>query len=236
MRTTTWRPLIGRKYGIVRRRAPGPWPREIQRLEAPLRQRRQALGRSGVDLRQQGSAAGGRCRAVAQETRRETMRFLLMSASRALENRASILRRDPTQSAEIAPLGRPCHRVPPELVLLTPVRCTNPTEPRVSMKKTRESCAFRHWLAPSVMCSRRLHVVVVGTRALRRRLRPTTRRDRRHGAHPTNSGFATAVPVTAVTLEDLMNMQPGRTIAEQLDQLPQFTRRERATRRRRVVR
>ena len=36
------------------------------------------------------------------------------------------------------------------------------------------------------------------------------------------SGFATAVPVTAVTLEDLSNMQPGRTIADQLDQLPQF--------------
>jgi outer membrane receptor protein involved in Fe transport len=36
------------------------------------------------------------------------------------------------------------------------------------------------------------------------------------------SGFATAVPVTAVTLEDLTNLQPGRTLADQLDQLPQF--------------
>ncbi|HUQ51047.1 MAG TPA: TonB-dependent receptor plug domain-containing protein, partial [Gammaproteobacteria bacterium] len=36
------------------------------------------------------------------------------------------------------------------------------------------------------------------------------------------SGFATAVPVTAVTRDDLTNFQPGRTMADQLDQLPQF--------------
>ncbi len=36
------------------------------------------------------------------------------------------------------------------------------------------------------------------------------------------SGFATAVPVTAVTRDDLTNFQPGRTMAYQLDQLPQF--------------
>ena len=36
------------------------------------------------------------------------------------------------------------------------------------------------------------------------------------------SGFATAVPVTAVTRDDLTNIQPGRTMADQLDQLPQF--------------
>ena len=35
-------------------------------------------------------------------------------------------------------------------------------------------------------------------------------------------GFATAVPVTAVTLEDLESFKPGATIADQLDQLPQF--------------
>jgi len=36
------------------------------------------------------------------------------------------------------------------------------------------------------------------------------------------SGFTTAVPVTAVTTQDLTSFQPGRTIADQLDQLPQF--------------
>jgi iron complex outermembrane recepter protein len=36
------------------------------------------------------------------------------------------------------------------------------------------------------------------------------------------SGFATAVPVTAVTTEDLSNFQPGTTMTDQLDQLPQF--------------
>jgi iron complex outermembrane recepter protein len=36
------------------------------------------------------------------------------------------------------------------------------------------------------------------------------------------SGFATAVPVTAVTTEDLATFQPGTTITDQLDQLPQF--------------
>ena len=36
------------------------------------------------------------------------------------------------------------------------------------------------------------------------------------------SGFATAVPVTAVTLEDLTTCSPDATIADQLDQLPQF--------------
>jgi outer membrane receptor protein involved in Fe transport len=36
------------------------------------------------------------------------------------------------------------------------------------------------------------------------------------------SGFTTAVPVTAVTAEDLTSFQPGRTMADQLDQLPQF--------------
>ncbi|HZF31140.1 MAG TPA: TonB-dependent receptor [Gammaproteobacteria bacterium] len=36
------------------------------------------------------------------------------------------------------------------------------------------------------------------------------------------SGFTTAVPVTAVTADDLTGFQPGRTIADQLDQLPQF--------------
>lgn len=36
------------------------------------------------------------------------------------------------------------------------------------------------------------------------------------------SGFTTAVPVTAVSIEDLTTYQPGTTIAEQLDQLPQF--------------
>src|SRR5688572_16279659 len=36
------------------------------------------------------------------------------------------------------------------------------------------------------------------------------------------SGFATAVPLTAVTVADLESLKPGATIADQLDQLPQF--------------
>jgi outer membrane receptor protein involved in Fe transport len=36
------------------------------------------------------------------------------------------------------------------------------------------------------------------------------------------TGFTTAVPLTAVTVEDLENLKPGATIADQLDQLPQF--------------
>jgi len=36
------------------------------------------------------------------------------------------------------------------------------------------------------------------------------------------SGFTTPVPITAVTTEDLNNFQPGATVADQLDILPQF--------------
>lgn len=36
------------------------------------------------------------------------------------------------------------------------------------------------------------------------------------------SGFTTATPVTAVTPDQLSTLQPGTTIADQLDQLPQF--------------
>ena len=36
------------------------------------------------------------------------------------------------------------------------------------------------------------------------------------------TGFTTPVPVTAVTLEDLQSFKPGATMADQLDQLPQF--------------
>src|SRR5688572_7727013 len=36
------------------------------------------------------------------------------------------------------------------------------------------------------------------------------------------SGFSTAVPLTAVTPADLESLKPGATIADQLDQLPQF--------------
>ena len=36
------------------------------------------------------------------------------------------------------------------------------------------------------------------------------------------SGFSTAVPLTAVTIADLESLKPGATIADQLDQLPQF--------------
>src|SRR5215218_1668158 len=36
------------------------------------------------------------------------------------------------------------------------------------------------------------------------------------------SGFTTPVPVTAVTAAELSTFQPGRTMADQLDQLPQF--------------
>src|SRR5690349_10986399 len=37
-----------------------------------------------------------------------------------------------------------------------------------------------------------------------------------------DSTFSTAVPVTAVTTEYLENLKPGATLADQLDQLPQF--------------
>ena len=36
------------------------------------------------------------------------------------------------------------------------------------------------------------------------------------------SGFSTPVPVTAVTVDYLENLKPGATLADQLDQLPQF--------------
>lgn len=36
------------------------------------------------------------------------------------------------------------------------------------------------------------------------------------------SGFTTPVPLTAVTTEDLAGFKPGATLADQLDQLPQF--------------
>ena len=36
------------------------------------------------------------------------------------------------------------------------------------------------------------------------------------------SGFATPVPVTAVTIEEIQSFKPGTTMADQLDQLPQF--------------
>ena len=36
------------------------------------------------------------------------------------------------------------------------------------------------------------------------------------------TGFTTATPVTAVTNADLMSFRPGATVADQLDQLPQF--------------
>ncbi len=36
------------------------------------------------------------------------------------------------------------------------------------------------------------------------------------------SGFTTPVPVTAVTVDDLASFKPGATMADQLDQLPQF--------------
>src|SRR6185436_13669743 len=37
-----------------------------------------------------------------------------------------------------------------------------------------------------------------------------------------DSTFSTAVPVTAVTVDYLENLKPGATLADQLDQLPQF--------------
>jgi outer membrane receptor protein involved in Fe transport len=37
-----------------------------------------------------------------------------------------------------------------------------------------------------------------------------------------DTSFTTAVPVTAVTTTDLQNFKPGATVADQLDQLPQF--------------
>src|SRR5688572_6465569 len=36
------------------------------------------------------------------------------------------------------------------------------------------------------------------------------------------SGFTTPVPITTVTTEELFNMEPGNTVSEQLDGLPQF--------------
>jgi outer membrane cobalamin receptor len=36
------------------------------------------------------------------------------------------------------------------------------------------------------------------------------------------SGFATPVPITAVTIEEIQSFKPGTTMADQLDQLPQF--------------
>ncbi len=36
------------------------------------------------------------------------------------------------------------------------------------------------------------------------------------------SGFSTPVPITAVTLEEIQSFKPGSTMADQLDQLPQF--------------
>jgi outer membrane receptor protein involved in Fe transport len=36
------------------------------------------------------------------------------------------------------------------------------------------------------------------------------------------SGFATPVPVTAVTIDEIQSFKPGTTMADQLDQLPQF--------------
>src|SRR5690554_5101554 len=36
------------------------------------------------------------------------------------------------------------------------------------------------------------------------------------------SGFTTPIPVTAVTMDELATFEPGNTIAEQLDALPQF--------------
>src|SRR5690349_7910012 len=36
------------------------------------------------------------------------------------------------------------------------------------------------------------------------------------------SGFSTPVPVTAVSVDYLEGLKPGATIADQLDQLPQF--------------
>jgi len=44
------------------------------------------------------------------------------------------------------------------------------------------------------------------------------------------TGFTTPVPVTAVTIEELNTFQPGTTIADQLDQLPQFFQTESAQR------
>src|SRR5690554_3504773 len=36
------------------------------------------------------------------------------------------------------------------------------------------------------------------------------------------SGFTTPIPVTAVTMDELSSLEPGNTISEQLDALPQF--------------
>jgi outer membrane receptor protein involved in Fe transport len=44
------------------------------------------------------------------------------------------------------------------------------------------------------------------------------------------TGFTTATPVTAVTTEELNTFEPGTTLAEQLDQLPQFFQTESAQR------
>jgi outer membrane receptor protein involved in Fe transport len=44
------------------------------------------------------------------------------------------------------------------------------------------------------------------------------------------SGFNTPVPVTAVSLEEIKSFKPGTTMADQLDQLPQFFRTESAQR------
>src|SRR5690554_5883829 len=38
----------------------------------------------------------------------------------------------------------------------------------------------------------------------------------------TTDGMATPTPVTAITVGDLANFEPGGTVAEQLDALPQF--------------
>jgi iron complex outermembrane receptor protein len=45
-----------------------------------------------------------------------------------------------------------------------------------------------------------------------------------------DTSFTTAVPVTAVTTADLASFKPGATMADQLDQLPQFFRTESAQR------
>src|SRR5687768_10229402 len=36
------------------------------------------------------------------------------------------------------------------------------------------------------------------------------------------SGFTAVVPITTVTTDELFNLEPGNTVSEQLDSLPQF--------------
>jgi iron complex outermembrane recepter protein len=84
---------------------------------------------------------------------------------------------------------------------------SHPAWPRSPLNRTLTALAtsVAAALGSTAMAQEPLdEVMVTGTRILR------------------TSGFQTPVPVTAVTVDELRSIQPGRTIADQLDQLPQF--------------